>query len=88
MSTCLQFIDFFSIPSQRTALTISLNCCKSATLAQVNLVMESSQLLIQKLNQVVNETLYCMRFSYIKPHVILYMLSYENNYFTIDVYIK
>ncbi|ODQ65620.1 hypothetical protein NADFUDRAFT_5354, partial [Nadsonia fulvescens var. elongata DSM 6958] len=40
LTACLQFLDFFSIHTQRSALTIAANCCRAVTSSYVSSVKE------------------------------------------------
>ena len=51
MLACLTFVDFFSISAQRSALSITANCCQSMTMDEFHYVRESLPLLTARLNQ-------------------------------------
>ena len=41
VSSCLTYLDFFSINAQRSALSITANCCQNLTIDEFSLVQES-----------------------------------------------
>ena len=57
LSSCLTFLDFFSLPAQRNALSVAANCCNVTPSSQQNQLTdfqkyfeESIPLLVQRLS--------------------------------------
>ena len=49
LSSCLLYIEFFSITAQRNALAVAANCCQSIGTDEFNLVSDSLVLLTGRL---------------------------------------
>ncbi|XP_071797988.1 E3 ubiquitin-protein ligase TRIP12-like isoform X1 [Asterias amurensis] len=49
LTSCLLYIEFFSIAAQRNALAVAANCCQSIGMDEFNLVTESLPLLTSRL---------------------------------------
>ena len=64
LSSCLLYVDFFSLPAQRNALTVAANCCSVLTAsdqhADFDMYYESSiPLLVQRLSHHVCYNVLC-----------------------------
>ena len=55
LPACLLYIEFFSIPAQRSALTIAANCCLSVTVVELEKVSGNLPVLTEKLTSVTDK---------------------------------
>lgn len=60
MSACLKFVDFFNITAQRSALTITANCCQNLHPDDFHLVVDSLPLLTSRLTNQDKKSVECV----------------------------
>ncbi|XP_037076185.1 LOW QUALITY PROTEIN: E3 ubiquitin-protein ligase TRIP12-like [Pollicipes pollicipes] len=65
ISSCLMYVDFFSLPAQRAALAITANCCLSLTQDEFHLVSDNLHNLAERLTHQDKKTVesVCLAFS-------------------------
>ncbi|XP_014232904.2 E3 ubiquitin-protein ligase TRIP12 isoform X2 [Trichogramma pretiosum] len=60
VSACLKFVDFFNIAAQRSALTITANCCQNLHPDDFHLVVDSLPLLTSRLTNQDKKSVECV----------------------------
>lgn len=60
VSACLKFVDFFNITAQRSALTITANCCQNLHPDDFHLVVDSLPLLTSRLTNQDKKSVECV----------------------------